>query len=211
METLAHETEYRGQDLMSKMARQRITMCGAGALGSNMAENLLRQGFKSMSVIDFDRVEDHNRHTQIYGVRDIGQLKITALRNYLYNATQIPIQPIAKKMEESNIRKMFLNDSLVIDTFDNVESRGLVTRYCKENSIDCLHVGMYEAYAEVCWNEDYRIPDEVKGRDICEYPLARNIILLAVAVASEAIINYLDAGKKDNYDITLGDKKIIKR
>ena len=211
MDTLVHEIEHRGQGLMSKIAICRISLCGAGALGSNMAENMLRQGFKSMSVIDFDRVEDHNRHTQTYGVRDVGQLKVNALKNQLFNAVKISIQPIAKKLEDSNISKMFLEDSLVIDTFDNVPSRKLLTDYCKDKKIDCLHVGLYQAYAEICWNTEYRVPQEVKGMDVCEYPLARNIVLMAVALATEIIIDFLDTGKKNSYYITLGDKQINRR
>jgi hypothetical protein len=38
----------------------------------------------------------------------------------------------------------------------------------------------------VIWDEHYRVPNDTTG-DFCDYPLARNQILLVVAVASEII------------------------
>jgi hypothetical protein len=65
--------------------------------------------------------------------------------------------------------------------------------------------------AEVTWNSVYRVPSSVKGLDVCEYPLARNIILLAITVATESVIRYLDSGVQESYIITLGDFRVTKR
>ncbi len=63
-------------------------------------------------------------------------------------------------------------------------------------------------YGEVKWNEEYRVPADVLSGDICEYPLARNLILLVVAVGSEALLNYCLDSRKDNFEITLCDLNI---
>lgn len=55
-----HEEIYRGKDLISKLGKYKITVCGVGALGSNLVDNLARQGFSNFKVIDMDRVESHN-------------------------------------------------------------------------------------------------------------------------------------------------------
>jgi hypothetical protein len=39
---------------------------------------------------------------------------------------------------------------------------------------------LYADYREITWNDRYRVPKYVLG-DICEYPLARNLVLIAVA------------------------------
>ena len=207
MDLFVHEEEYRGKELIKKFHSQKITLCGAGAIGSNIADNLARHGFEDLTVIDFDRIENHNRHTQIWDSRSVGQLKTVGLRSYLYNTMKIDITCIPKKLELLNIGK-FIKDGIVIDGFDNSESRGLVTRHCLKNNIDCLHIGMNKDCAEVTWNEDYRVPRDVDGLDVCEYPLARNIIMLAVTVGTESLIRYIDKGVKENYIITLGDFRI---
>jgi molybdopterin-synthase adenylyltransferase len=208
MNTLVHEEKYRGEGLLKKMAEQEFIICGAGAIGSNLVENMVRQGFKKFLVIDDDRVEDHNRSTQIYDRRDVGQLKVAALKTRIYNVMGITIEPCSKKLDETNIGKIFKKGSIVIDGFDNVTSRGIIANYCKSNDILCLHSGLYKDYAEIKWNQDYRVPDAVKGLDVCEYPLARNIVMMAVIATIEAILRYLEKGAFENYAITLKDMQI---
>ncbi len=41
---LIHEALYRGEEAMARLAGARIVLCGAGALGSHLAEHLMRQG-----------------------------------------------------------------------------------------------------------------------------------------------------------------------
>ena len=66
--TNQHEANYRGQELLDKIKSYNLFICGAGALGSNLTDVLTRQGFEAISVIDMDRVEKHNIHTQIYSL-----------------------------------------------------------------------------------------------------------------------------------------------
>jgi molybdopterin/thiamine biosynthesis adenylyltransferase len=208
MNTLIHEEKFRGQNLLRKMAEQEFIICGVGAIGSNLVETMVRQGFKKFTIIDMDRVDDHNRHTQIYGRRDIGQLKVSVVKARIYDLMGVNIEAVSKKLEASNVKKLLTAGSIVIDGFDNSESRRLVADHCRANKILCLHAGLYKDCAEVHWNAGYRVPDPVKGLDVCEYPLARNIILMAITVATEVIIRYLDKGMMENYYITLGDMKI---
>ena len=67
-----HEEAYRGQDALARLASVPVTLCGAGALGSLVADNLARQGFRQWKVIDRDRVEEHNVGTQLYGEAEVG-------------------------------------------------------------------------------------------------------------------------------------------
>jgi len=211
MNTLVHEEQYRGEELLKKMEEKAYVICGVGAIGSNLVNNMVRQGFKKISVIDFDRVDDHNRHTQLWGRRHIGQLKANMLKNIIYENMGVQIDTIPKKLEEGNLKKFLGQGSVIVDGFDNSESRALVAEYATKTGADCLHVGLYQDYAEIVWNEDYRVPKNVQAKDVCEYPLARNVILMAVAVATEVLIRHLDTGVKENYEITLKDFSIRKR
>jgi tRNA A37 threonylcarbamoyladenosine dehydratase len=71
-----HEQLYRGTDALAKLAATRVTLCGAGALGSHLADNLVRQGLGPLRVIDRDRVEEHNVSTQLYGASEVGAWKV---------------------------------------------------------------------------------------------------------------------------------------
>src|SRR5215472_12193767 len=93
-----HEQIYRGGDALARLAATRVTLCGAGALGSHLADNLVRQGFGPLCVIDRDRVEEHNVSTQLYGESDVGAWKVEVLRNKLFRAAGVEIDALRKEL-----------------------------------------------------------------------------------------------------------------
>ncbi|HEY7313839.1 MAG TPA: ThiF family adenylyltransferase [Gemmataceae bacterium] len=199
-----HEQLYRGAAPLARLADIRLTLCGAGALGSHLADNLARQGFASLRLIDRDRVEEHNIGTQIYGEGDIGAWKVEVLRNRIFRATGTEAEAIAKELGERNARALLKGTDVLLDTFDNSASRQLVQHNCRAERVPCLHVGLSADYAEVIWDEHYRVPADVLG-DVCDYPLARNLILLATAVASETLVRFVLGGERQNWSATLRD------
>jgi molybdopterin-synthase adenylyltransferase len=199
-----HEHLYRGADAVARLGKSPLTMCGAGALGSHLADNLVRQGCQSLRVIDRDRVEQHNVGTQIYGEADVGAWKAEVLRARLFRATGVEIESFTKELTERTVSGLLAAGGLVVDTLDNSTSRRLVQASCRARGLDCLHVGLAGGYAEVVWDEAYRVPDDT-GLDVCDYPLARNLVLLAVAVASETLVRFLLDGERQNWSVTLGD------
>jgi molybdopterin/thiamine biosynthesis adenylyltransferase len=199
-----HEAIYRGSEQIARLASQQLTICGAGALGSHLADNLARQGFRQLRVIDRDRVEEHNVSTQLYGESDVGAWKVEVLRQRLFRATGIEIEALRKELGERTARTLLQNGGLILDAFDNSASRRLVREQCRALNLPCLHIGLYADYGEVIWDERYRVPQDVAG-DVCDYPLARNLILLVVAVASEAVVRFALSGEQKNFSITLRD------
>jgi molybdopterin/thiamine biosynthesis adenylyltransferase len=199
-----HEAIYRGSEQIARLANQHLTICGAGALGSHLADSLARQGFRQLRVIDRDRVEEHNVSTQLYGESDVGAWKVEVLRQRLFRATGVEIEAVRKELGERSARTLLQEGGLVLDTFDNSASRRLVQEQCRALHLPCLHIGLYADYGEVIWDEQYRVPQDVAG-DVCDYPLARNLILLAVAVASETIIRFALAGERKDLSVTLRD------
>jgi molybdopterin-synthase adenylyltransferase len=199
-----HERIYRGEAALARLAAARIVVCGAGAVGSNLTDNLARQGAANLRVIDRDRVEEHNVSTQLWSLEDVGTFKAETLRNALFRATGVEIEAVPKELSEKNVRKLLGEADLVVDGFDNSASRKLVTKQCAASGTACLHVGLSADYAEVIWNEGYRVPADVAG-DVCDYPLARNLVLMAAAVAAETILRFLTAGVKESRTITMRD------
>ena len=202
MSLFYHEQLYRSGEVMRRIGEQAVTVCGAGALGANIVESLARSGFANLRVIDRDRVEERNLSTQPFYRTDIGAHKAKILANSLYRAVGVKVDARAEELRSDNARKLL--DGLVIDAFDNSTSRAAVKAACEEARLACLHVGLANGYAEVIWNESYRVPSASQD-DICDYPLARNLVMLTVAVACESIVSYVATGRRDSFTITLGD------
>lgn len=63
--------------------KTKIHIIGCGSVGATIAENLVRCGIRNLVLWDFDKVEPHNLANQIYRHKDIGKLKVEALRDIL--------------------------------------------------------------------------------------------------------------------------------
>src|SRR5688572_4275014 len=143
-----HEQLYRGSDALAKLSALRVVLCGAGAVGSNLADNLVRQGLAHLRAIDHDRVEEHNVSTQLYGESEVGSWKVEALRNRLFRATGVEVEAVRKELTADNAKQLLKSCDLVIDAFDNSRSRQLAQDHCRAAQVACLHVGLHTDYCE---------------------------------------------------------------
>lgn len=204
MSYLYHEELHRGRAVLEALAEKHVTVCGAGAIGANVAESLARAGLRKLRLIDDDRVEERNLSTQPFHRADVGAPKARLVANALYRAVGAEVEAVTKRLEASNAKKLLRGTDLVIDGFDNSASRRAVAEPCAAAGTPCLHVALASSYAEVLWNEGYRIPSDTQD-DVCDYPLARNLVTLATSVACEVVFAFLAAGEKRAFTMTLGD------
>lgn len=203
-----HETLYRGPAALAKLASVRITLCGAGAIGSHLADHLARQGVASLRVIDRDRVEEHNVSTQLYGETDVGVWKVEALRNRLFRAAGVEVDAARKDLGASNAAALLKGADVIIDAFDNAAARRAVQDAARASGAACLHVGLYEGYGEVVWDPAYRVPRDPANGNACDYPLARNLVALTCAIASESLVAMICEGRAASWSVTLADLAI---
>ena len=203
-EAFYHEFLHRSDEAMQRMRDLAIAVCGAGALGANIVENLARQGFAHIRSIDFDRIEERNLSTQPYYASDIGAFKAKILANSVYRALGVRVDARAEELTAASTAKLLGGVALVVDAFDNSASRQVVKDYCDNTGAACLHVGLASEYSEIIWNEIYRVPSDA-GEDNCDYPLARNLVMMTVAVASEVIARFAATGERQSFTVTLGD------
>jgi molybdopterin/thiamine biosynthesis adenylyltransferase len=204
MDIFYHERLHRTEAVMARLRALPVTVCGAGALGANLTETLARQGFARLTVVDRDRVEERNLSTQPYYRGDIGAQKAKILANALYRALGVTVNGRVEELTPANAAKLLTGAGLVVDTFDNSAARRAVTDACTALGLPCLHVGLAAGYAEILWNDGYRVPSPVND-DVCDYPLARNLVLLTVAVAAEIVARFAAVGEQAAYTITLDD------
>lgn len=202
-----HEELARNRNTLEKVNNHPITICGAGALGGNLCESLARIGCAGLQVIDRDRIEQHNLSTQPYFKSDVGSFKAKILANNLYRAVGIKVSPICEELTCKNTNKHLNSQRLVIDCFDNYESRQLLQGYSRMYDLHCLHVGLSGDFAEIIWDSNYTVPSD-QGVDGCNYPLTRSIALLAATVAVEVIVKWISRAVQSNYTITLQDLQI---
>ena len=126
-ESLGQGVAYLAREFL---ARQRILIAGAGAVGSTIFDLCLRQGVGRLGVIDYDRVEPHNAATGVFDRRDLGKYKVDALKERAtaghgldasrVTALTIPVQLVGLGF--------FLGYDAGVIAVDNVMSRVNVNR-----------------------------------------------------------------------------------
>lgn len=113
------------------MLKSRVHIIGCGAIGSTVAENLVRFGITKITLYDFDTVEAHNIANQMFRHTDIGKLKIDALAEYL---TEINPECAADlKLVKEGWTGQRLSGYVFL-CVDNIDLRREIATVCKENT-----------------------------------------------------------------------------
>lgn len=106
---------------------RKITVIGAGAIGSFTILALAKMGYENIKVFDFDKVELENINSQLYRFSDIGKFKVEALKDIIKDFTGVSI-----KIENKKYSGESFND-IVICAVDNMETRKAIYENHKNN------------------------------------------------------------------------------
>lgn len=124
---LAKSYEFFKPDMLDS----RIHIIGCGAIGSTVAENLVRFGITKITLYDFDNVEPHNIANQMFRHTDIGKAKVDALAEYLAEIN--PECASDLKLVKDGWTGQRLSGYVFL-AVDNIDLRREIATACKENT-----------------------------------------------------------------------------
>ena len=182
----------------------KILFCGGGALGSH-GLFLARDLEHDLAVIDFDRVETKNLASQWFVKQMVGKNKATALKMQLLNFYDMKLQDYTVKLTALNADAILGATDLVVECFDNAESRRVVQNYVRSKQKPCVHAGLAAngEFGVVRWDEHFTIDDEgAPGQATCE---GRGFLPLILRVSSSLVasIQFFLADKRQvNWNIS---------
>ena len=128
---LVNEIGIEGQ---RKLNGARVLIAGAGGLGTPVATYLAAMGIGTIGIADFDIVQETNLHRQFnYTPEDIGKLKTEVLSSRLRTQNpDVTINPYEEKLGLENLSEILGKYDLICDCTDNVNTRILLDKTCKE-------------------------------------------------------------------------------
>jgi molybdopterin/thiamine biosynthesis adenylyltransferase len=186
-----------------------ICVMGLGAIGSNLMLQLAQKypNYK-FTGIDFDTVEERNIATQQYIIPQIGMRKANAMQVILgMNLRRTNYTGVVQKIENTGQVSLLTGRSdesvLIIDCFDNTESRKILHKFA--SNVDILHIGFSPQYtAEIIWDEEYTVPNDIPAdqNDICEMSEAVPFINFVVSLACMTISDFFHNNIKKSLIIT---------
>lgn len=181
-----------------------ILVFGLGAVGSNVILNIIRDISEvKILAIDFDKVEHRNymAGTQPYLKQNLNQLKTNSLKLIAYQQSGKLINMCNTKVDINNLKKILnpfdKKDILIIDAFDNADSRNLLHKLDYET----IHIGFSpKMTGEAVWDRSWSKITDYKGNveDICTQQGARSFIMSLTSIASLVINEFYFNDKKIN-------------
>lgn len=134
-----------GDASQQKLGASRALVVGMGALGSAVAEILVRAGVGGLRFVDRDVLHPDNLHRQtLYTEADAMRRlpKVEAAADHLrrINAA-VELQPLAVEAGESNLAGLIAGCDLIVDGTDNFATRFLLNAFAVRNGIPFVHGG----------------------------------------------------------------------
>ena len=179
-----------------------ITIIGAGALGSHVAQFLRNEG--KLKVVDFDVVEAKNTLAQFHSKASVRQRKATALSSVMNLLWGIKVEANTNKLVENNSEQLIGAPDLVIDCLDNGAARRHVQRYARQEGLPCLHGALAAdgAFGRVIWDENFVADDEdAAGAPTCEDGRHLPFIVTVASLIAASAQYFLNVGKKRGWTI----------
>ena len=165
-----------GLDGQKRLLSATIAIVGMGGLGCPAAQSLTIAGVGKLKIIDGDKVELSNLHRQpLYGVKDIGRLKVEAAKEKLEKLNGDAVVEIVDVFLNEDNGINFVSDAdIIIDATDNIQTRLLIDRLSKESGVPMVYGGLYRyegqvAILNVNGSSGYSelFPDPPSGGDTC--------------------------------------------
>ncbi|MCS6977165.1 MAG: ThiF family adenylyltransferase [Gemmatales bacterium] len=119
-----------GEEGQRKLLASRVTLCGVGALGTVLANHLVRAGVGRVRIVDRDFIEIHNLQRQVlFDEQDVAdnlpKAEAAARKLRKINST-VEIEPVVTDIDHTNILDLVSDADLILDGTDNFEVRYLI-------------------------------------------------------------------------------------
>ncbi len=204
-----------------KLLSSRVALVGAGALGASIAEQLVRSGVGTVTIVDRDVVEESNLGRQsLYTDEDARTRlpKAIALARHLTQFNRgVHIRPKVADVRADTLEEIIGEVDLVLDGTDNLATRYLLNDWCVRESIPWVYGGCVGAtgltavvipQVTPCLRCLFRELPPIGATATCETagviaPIATMVAALQTAEAIKILVRDLDAVRRGYLSIEL--------
>jgi len=132
------------------LLRAKVVLVGVGALGSHIADSLVRAGVGHLVLADRDYIELNNLQRQaLYDEDDIAQnlpkAEAAARKLRRINST-VTIEPRIIDVNPANVESLVAGANLLLDGTDNFSTRYLLNDTCVKHGIPWVYGGVLGSY-----------------------------------------------------------------
>jgi len=125
------------------LAALTVVVVGAGALGGEIAEGLVRKGVGTLKLLDFDTVDATNLNRQFFFIRDVHHAKAYALARNLEPHGALGTRILAWNLafENAQAAGVDLSCDVIVSAVDDAQTRIAIARFALEERIPAIYGG----------------------------------------------------------------------
>jgi adenylyltransferase/sulfurtransferase len=142
-----------GEAGQARLLASRVLVCGCGALGSVLAETLVRAGVGWLRIVDRDFVELSNLQRQVlFDEQDIQEQlpkAVAAARKLARINSNVTVEPVVADIDDTNILTLAKGVDLILDGTDNFETRFLINDAALELRIPWVYGGCIGSHGQI--------------------------------------------------------------
>lgn len=139
------------EEEQNTLLNSKVFIAGSGGLGGHILAHLLRIGIGSVTLIDSDTFDVTNLNRQLLCTTENIHLSKTdtALRYASAVNPSVKITAYQTRLTKENCSSLIQGHDLVLDAFDNIESRRILAAGCDELAIPYVYGGICGWSAQV--------------------------------------------------------------
>ena len=140
-----------GGDGQKRLLAARITVIGAGGIGSPALQYLAAAGIGHIRLIDDDLVSLDNLQRQIlFATADIGRGKAAVAAEALARLNpEVEVETITRRLDQANVAELVGPVDLVLDGSDNFATRLAVSDHCTSIRIPLVSAAIGQFQAQI--------------------------------------------------------------
>ena len=191
-------SRYLDDSVRDRLSRAIVGIAGAGGLGSNVANHLVRSGIRNLVVADFDRVEASNLNRQFYFEDQIGRFKVEALKeNLLRINPALRFSGHVLRLENGNIREIYAGCHILVEAFDSASAKAMLVETFWKSDIRIVSasgIGGYgrpDAFSVTSPKPHIRIVGDGKTPSDARIPPMSPRVGIAAAMQADLVLEHL--------------------
>lgn len=119
-----------GRTGQQRLSASSVTLIGCGALGSNLAQMMVRAGLGRLRIVDRDYLELSNLQRQVlFDEQDVVEnmpKSVAAARKLAQINSNVTVEPIVADVNYETIEQFIDGSDLILDGTDNLQTRFLI-------------------------------------------------------------------------------------
>lgn len=150
-ERYSRQTLFKGigHEGQQKISQKHVLIVGMGALGTHVAEGLVRAGIKTLSIVDRDYIEFSNLQRQtLFTEEDANTMlpKVVAAERHLKALRHdLKLNTFITHVDYYFLDKYAKQVDLIIDATDNFETRQLINDFAFKEKVPWIYGGVVQS------------------------------------------------------------------